>query len=116
LDEAFAAIAVAKANAEKNLQNARGLYDSVLESIFATACDGIEVKELNDICELIVDCEHKTAPTQKEGYPSIRTPNIGKGELLLDNVYRVSESTYQVLRLPCSPVPEEQKRQCDRER
>ncbi|MBE9095483.1 restriction endonuclease subunit S [Tychonema sp. LEGE 07203] len=50
---------------------------------------------LNDVCELIVDCEHKTAPTQATGYPSIRTPNIGKGRLLLDNVNRVSEQTYK---------------------
>ncbi|HZO72949.1 MAG TPA: restriction endonuclease subunit S [Ktedonobacteraceae bacterium] len=50
---------------------------------------------LLDICELIVDCEHKTAPTQPEGYPSIRTPNIGKGRLILDGVNRVSEETYK---------------------
>ena len=49
---------------------------------------------LNDVCELIVDCEHKTAPTQAEGFPSIRTPNIGKGYFLLDGVNRVSEETY----------------------
>ena len=49
---------------------------------------------LNDICELIVDCEHKTAPTQSDGYPSIRTPNLGRGEFLLDGVNRVSEDTY----------------------
>jgi len=52
-------------------------------------------KILNDICELIIDCEHKTAPIQETGYPSIRTPNIGKGYLILDNVNRVSEETYQ---------------------
>jgi type I restriction enzyme S subunit len=50
---------------------------------------------LNEVCELIVDCEHKTAPTQEEGYPSIRTPNIGRGYLLLDGVNRVSEETYR---------------------
>ena len=27
------------------------------------------VMELRDLCELIVDCEHKTAPTQEIGYP-----------------------------------------------
>ena len=51
--------------------------------------------QLIDICELIVDCEHKTAPTQVIGYPSIRTPNIGRGRLILENVNRVSEKTYQ---------------------
>ena len=52
------------------------------------------VKTLLEICELIVDCEHKTAPTQDTGYPSIRTPNIGRGRLILDRVNRVSEETY----------------------
>lgn len=49
---------------------------------------------LLDVCELIIDCEHKTAPTQETGYPSIRTPNIGHGRFILDNVNRVSEETY----------------------
>lgn len=51
---------------------------------------------LKDLCTLIVDCEHKTAPTQDTGYPSIRTPNIGRGRLLLDGVNRVSEETYRL--------------------
>ena len=50
---------------------------------------------LNEVCEFIVDCLHATAPTQEEGYPLIRTPNIGKGRLNLDGVYRVSEDTYE---------------------
>jgi type I restriction enzyme S subunit len=49
---------------------------------------------LNDLCEFIIDCEHKTAPIQEIGYPSIRTPNIGKGNLILDGVNRVSEEVY----------------------
>jgi type I restriction enzyme S subunit len=51
---------------------------------------------LQEICELIVDCEHKTAPTQDTGYPSIRTPNIGRGYFVLDGVNRVSEETYRL--------------------
>ena len=51
--------------------------------------------QLLELCELIVDCEHKTAPTQDTGYPSIRTPNIGKGRLILDGVNRVSAETYK---------------------
>ena len=35
LDEAFEGVATAKANAEKNLQNARALFESHLQSIFA---------------------------------------------------------------------------------
>ena len=35
LDEAFAGLATAKANAEKNLQNARALFESHLQSVFS---------------------------------------------------------------------------------
>lgn len=60
---------------------------------------------LNDVCELIVDCEHKTAPTQEFGYPSIRTPNIGRGRFILDGVNRVSEETYQLWTRRAVPRP-----------
>ena len=49
---------------------------------------------LEDICEFIVDCPHSTAPDEGNGYPIIRTPNIGKGRLILDGVQRVSKKTY----------------------
>ena len=50
---------------------------------------------LDEVCELIVDCEHKTAPKQDSGYPSIRTPNIGRGYFILEGVNRVSSETYE---------------------
>jgi type I restriction enzyme S subunit len=97
LDEAFDDIAKAKALAEANLQNARALFQSHLQSVFSQKGEGwLEGnKTLAELCDLIVDCEHKTAPTQAQGIPSIRTPNIGKGKLLLENVNRVSEETYR---------------------
>ncbi len=49
---------------------------------------------LLDICELIVDCPHSTAKDEGQGYPLIRTPNIGKGRLILDDVHRVSKDVY----------------------
>lgn len=49
---------------------------------------------LNDVCKFIVDCPHSTSPDEGMGYPLIRTPNIGKGRLILDNVHRVSEKVY----------------------
>ena len=60
---------------------------------------------LADISEMIVDCEHKTAPTQAEGYPSIRTPNIGRGFFILDGVNRVSEDTYRLWTKRAVPRP-----------
>ena len=50
---------------------------------------------LEEVCEFIVDCLHATAPDQGDGYPLIRTPNIGKGRLILEGVHRVSEDVYR---------------------
>ncbi|MBE9041779.1 restriction endonuclease subunit S [Oscillatoriales cyanobacterium LEGE 11467] len=50
---------------------------------------------LDNLCEAIVDCEHKTAPIQSWGIPSIRTTNIKNGRIDFQNANRVSEETYQ---------------------
>lgn len=50
--------------------------------------------KLSEACDFIVDCPHSTANNEGKGYPLIRTPNIGKGRLILDEVHRVSESVY----------------------
>jgi type I restriction enzyme S subunit len=48
LDEAFEGIATAKANAEKNLPNARALFDSHLQSVFTQGKDGWTARRLGD--------------------------------------------------------------------
>lgn len=52
LDEAFEGIATAKANAEKNLQNARALFESYLQSVFTRRGEGGVEKSLKDICQI----------------------------------------------------------------
>jgi len=49
---------------------------------------------LEDITVLIEDCPHTTAKDEGKGYPLVRTPNIGEGQLLLDGVHRVSKEVY----------------------
>lgn len=51
---------------------------------------------LSEVCKLIVDCPHSTAKDEGDGYPLIRTPNIGKGRLLINGVHRVSLETYDI--------------------
>lgn len=60
---------------------------------------------LNNLCELIVDCPHSTAPDEGEGYPLIRTPNIGPGYLDLTDVHRVSKETYDIRNARAVPQP-----------
>jgi len=50
---------------------------------------------LNSVSLLIEDCLHATAPVVEEGYPLIRTPNIGKGRFNLNGVFRVTEDIYE---------------------
>ena len=50
LDEAFEGIAAATAQAEKNLHNARELFQSVLQSTFSQKGDDWEVKTLGEVC------------------------------------------------------------------
>jgi len=51
LDEAFEGLATAKANAEKNLQNARALFESHLQSVFNQRGGGWPTKQLGDVCD-----------------------------------------------------------------
>lgn len=59
--------------------------------------------KLHEVCEFIVDCPHSTAPDEGIGYPLIRTPNIGRGRLILDGVQRVSERVYLQRNLRATP-------------
>jgi len=52
LDEAFAAIAKAKANAEQNLKNAKELFESYLQGVFVKKGDGWEIKPLGEVSKI----------------------------------------------------------------
>lgn len=53
LDQAFAAIATARAHAEQNLQNARAVFDSHLQAVFSQRGDGWVETTLEECCEQI---------------------------------------------------------------
>ena len=53
LDEAFEAIATAKANAERNLQNARALFESHLQSVFTQRGSEWVDRQLASLCHEI---------------------------------------------------------------
>jgi type I restriction enzyme, S subunit len=52
LDEAFESIATVKANAEKNLQNGRALFESHLQSVFTQHGEGWMEKPLSELCDI----------------------------------------------------------------
>ena len=52
LDDAFAGIATARANAEKNLHNARVLFESHLNTVFSRRGAGWDEKPLSALCDI----------------------------------------------------------------
>lgn len=52
LDQAFEGLATAKANAEKNLQNARALFESQLQSVFTKRGHGWIEKPFSELCDI----------------------------------------------------------------
>ena len=81
LDGAFESIATAKANAEKNLQNARALFESHLDSVLIR--EQWMIKTLEEVC-IIGDGNHSSNYPNKhelvdEGVPFIRATNIVNG-------------------------------------
>ena len=97
LDEAFEGLALAAANAEKNLKNARELFDGSLRSAFSENQDGAPLSEL--ACE-ITDGDHMPPPKASTGIPFITISDIVKEtrKISLVNTFKVPESYYHNLK------------------
>ena len=100
LDEAFEGLATAKANAEKNLQNARALFESHLQSVFA---DQWQIGELVTLAELatdITDGDHLPPPKSPTGVPFITIGNIVKEtrEIDFSDTFMVPRAYFDALK------------------
>ncbi len=70
LDEAFEAIAAARANAEQNRQNARALFESYLQSVFSLRGEGWIDSRLGEIAEV-----------QSGGTPTVSQKDFWGGDI-----------------------------------
>ena len=61
--------------------------------------------KLRNASKAIVDCEHKTAPIEALGIPSIRTTDIKNGRIDLQNANKVSQETYHEWTKRMEPRP-----------
>jgi len=67
LDEAFACLATAKANAERNLQNARAVFESHLQTVFSQRGEGWVEKKLEEIGRTQTGSTPKTSDNSNYG-------------------------------------------------
>jgi len=85
LDEAFDGIATAKANTQKNLHNAGGVFESYLQSIFTHRGPDWVDRTIEEVC-VIGDGNHSSNYPKKEelvdvGVPFIRATNLVAGRI-----------------------------------
>jgi type I restriction enzyme S subunit len=85
LDEAFAGLTTAKANAERNLRNARALFESRLQAVFTQHCTGWADHQLGDLIEIQNGYAFKSDEYSDDGYFVIRISNVQDGEITLAN-------------------------------
>ncbi len=90
LDEAFAAIAKAKANAQQNLQNAKELFESYLQGVFENKGEGWEEKKINEIGIAQTGTTPKTSEKENFGdfIPFIKPADVdfsNSGDIRYDN-------------------------------
>jgi len=76
LDEAFEGLATAKANAEKNLQNARALFESHLQSVFTQRGPGWVEKKVSEIAKHSLGKMLDKAKNKGEPQPYLRNINV----------------------------------------
>lgn len=105
LDKAFDGIATAKANAEKNLQNTRALFESHLQSLFTQRGDGWEEKKLGDTSILkIIDGDRGSNYPSKEDFSDdgfclfLNTKNVRPDGFNFDTTMFITEEKDKALR------------------
>ena len=103
LDEAFAGIAAVTDNAKKNLQNARELFESHLQSIFTNKGDGWAEKHLKEVCEKITDGTHQTPTYFEDGVVFLSSKNVTSGKINWDNVRYIDNKQHLEMHKRVSP-------------
>ena len=100
LDEAFAAIASAKAKAEQNLNNARALFESHLNEVFSDHWKVSKIVSLADLASDITDGDHLPPPKSPTGVPFITIGNIVKEthEIDFSDTFMVPQAYFNALK------------------
>lgn len=113
LDKIFAGIEMAGRNAEKNLQNARELFESYLQGVFANPStmlgtgpgEGWELVKLSELATDITDGDHLPPPKSPTGIPFITISNIDKNNYKIDfsKTFTVPKEYYKRLKVNRKP-------------
>jgi type I restriction enzyme S subunit len=103
LDEAFANISKAKNNAEQNLNNAKELFESYLQSVFTNKGDDWEEKRLSDVCAKITDGTHQTPTYYPDGVIFLSSRNVTSGKIDWENIKYIDDKQHNEMHRRVAP-------------
>lgn len=86
LDSAMAEIDALRTETESALTSTRELWESTLESVFASGGNDWEEKRLSEICEKITDGTHQTPTYYTDGIIFLSSRNVTSGKIDWDNI------------------------------
>lgn len=96
LDEVFKKNAKIKEKAENNLQNARELFESYLQSIFTSPSAGWEEKKLGEVCHLITDGKHGDCENEESsGYYFLSAKDIKNNTLQYASARQITKKDFE---------------------
>ena len=93
LDEAFDGVATARANAEKNLHNARAVFESHLQSVFTERGEGWVAKPFDDCLE---DVRYTTKIQRKEFLENGEFPVVSQEAEFINGYWNNSADVFTV--------------------
>ena len=96
LDSAFAKIDAMKANAEKNLNEAKALFQASLKEMLEPK-EGWVTSTLKDECYKITDGTHQTPKYYPSGYIFLSSRNVTSRKIDWEDVKFIDESQHQLM-------------------
>ncbi len=99
LDQTFEAIDQAKVNIEKNIENAKELFQSKLNEIFSQKGNGWETEKMVDLCSILT-CGVASTPKYVDetvGVAFLSAQNVRNGKVALEKYKYISKEFHQHL-------------------
>lgn len=97
LNEAFDGIATATANAEKNFQNTKELFNNYLQGVFTNKCKDWKIKQLADVAEYFNGLTYSPKDVSNKGIIVLRSSNVQNDELDFSDIVRVNRPVKEKL-------------------
>lgn len=106
LNKTFEGIAIATANAQQNLTNARALFESSLQAIFANRSTSWQESRLGDVASRVTDGTHLSPKYVASGVAMLDSKHIGDAFEIEDQAATkfISSETDQELSKRCKPI------------